>query len=492
MSPKTFTAKAFLDRFWRIEAALVGQGFHPLSPWWRAQLERFVRALAGGRRGAAAAICRRWVIRAGRRAGKSSSLCRLAVAWALFGAWFVPAGDVGVVAFVSVSKDEAAARLRTIGAILRALGETYDERGDELELTGSRHVLFKTFAATTKATVGFTSIAVFGDEVSRWESRDTAANPAAEVFGSLLPTLASQPFGFAVVCSSPWSTDDYHAQLFDQGDTAHQIVSFATTWTANPSITEERTHELEPDHRVWSREYAAEPGLTVSAALDASDVLACFGRALPSKLLGGFVAIDPSSLRGDEFTYSAGRLTEGDGLAVLEVGGWGAKDQHHVPLASIVDTIAARAEHWGTRTVFSDQREATALEELFAQRSIVLKVYTWTEQSKDDAVMLLRRLMRERRLWLSEHATMRTELVQMKARLLPSGRTHYATNGLDFASTLITLAHAFVAGDLSAPMPIPKQPRLQPGEGSRWYDDASDIGSPSNSPYSGLWGGRGF
>ncbi|GMV19952.1 MAG: hypothetical protein AMXMBFR56_81760 [Polyangiaceae bacterium] len=483
MSPKTFTAKTFLERLWRLEAELVRQGFHPLSPWWRAQLERFVRALAGGRRGAAAAICRRWVIRAGRRAGKSSSLCRLAVAWALFGAWAIPAGDVAVVAFVSVSKDEAAARLRTIGAILRALGETYEERDGEIELTGSRHVLFKTFAATTKATVGFTSIAVFGDEVSRWESRDTAANPAAEVFGSLLPTLASQPFGFAVVCSSPWSTDDYHAQLFDAGDTDHQIVSFATTWAANPTISEDRTHELEPDHRVWSREYAAEPGLAVSAALDASDVLACYGRALPAKLRGGFVAIDPSSLRGDEFTYSAGRTVEGDGLAVLEVGGWGAKDQRHVSLASIVDTIAKRAQHWGTRTVFSDQREAAALEELFGQRGIRLQVFTWSEPSKDDAVMLLRRMMRERRLWLCEHAPMRTELVQMKARLAPSGRTLYQTSGLDYASTLITLAHAVVAGDLGEPGPIDfEEAEL---DGSRFTADSTPDWRRSG------WGGDG-
>lgn len=63
-------------------------------------------------------------------------------------------------------------------------------------------------------------------------------------------------------------TDDYHALLFDAGDTDHQLVSFAETWLANPTISEEQTHALEPDERVWSREYAGQPGATLSAALD--------------------------------------------------------------------------------------------------------------------------------------------------------------------------------------------------------------------------------
>ena len=114
--PPTFDADAFLVRFWRMDAQLARAGFPAISPWWRTQIERFIRALAGGRVSTAASRLRRWVVRAGRRSGKSTTLARLAVAWAWFGPWSVPRGDIAVVAFVSVSKDEAAARLRTIGA----------------------------------------------------------------------------------------------------------------------------------------------------------------------------------------------------------------------------------------------------------------------------------------------------------------------------------------------------------------------------------------
>src|SRR5439155_20613468 len=66
----------FLRRFDEMDARLVRLGFHATSPWWRAELERFLRS---GRH--------RWVLRVGRRGGKSSFLCRLAIAWALWGPW---------------------------------------------------------------------------------------------------------------------------------------------------------------------------------------------------------------------------------------------------------------------------------------------------------------------------------------------------------------------------------------------------------------------
>lgn len=448
MKPQAFDAQRFLARLWAMDAELVKHGFHATSPWWRREIERFVRALASGQTDAASARVRRWVIRAGRRSGKSSTLCRLAVAWARWGTWHVPTGDIAVVAFASISRDEASSRLRTIGQILEVLGVGFAERGEELETTGPRPVLFKVFSASTRS-VGFTAILVLGDEVSRWESRETAANPAREVFGSLLPTLASQPYGFSVVCSSPWSTDDYHAALFEQGNTAHQIVSSATTWEANPTISEARTRELEPDPRTWSREYANEPGATVSVALDPDDIEACYAGAARGRLAKGFVAIDASSLREDAFTYLCGRETDGQELVVLEAGGWDGAELRRVSMHTIVRTIAARAKHYGVRYVFGDQREEAGLKALFSQQGTILKTFAWSETSKDDAVMRLRRAMRERSLFLpSEPPTLKRELLGMKARLMPSGRITYATNGLDYASALITLMHAVVAGDV--------------------------------------------
>ncbi len=412
-----------------LDAALVRAKFTPTSPWWLEQLER---CLSHRRR--------RWVIRVGRRGGKSSTLCRLAVLIALFGEWSVPIGDVAVIAIVSVKTDEAMARLRTIRAILTALGQSFDERGTELELRGARPVLFKVFPCNVDS-VGFTSVLVIGDEVARWESRDTGANPAKEVVGSLAPTMATQPSAFMVLSSSPWSTDDFHAECFDAGDTDHQVVSFAPTWVANPTITEADTHALEPDDRVWQREYAAEPGETVSLAIDPVDLAGCFGRQARGERTRGFLAIDASSLRGDAFAWIAGRETDAGELDVCEADGFEGKELRRVSMADVVAKIADRAKAWGCSTVYGDQREEAGLKALFAEHNIHLEVITWTEGSKDGAFQALRRMMREGRLCLLEHAKLKRELAGVKARLLPSGRTNYATNGLDYASALVTIAH---------------------------------------------------
>lgn len=424
-------ALPFLARVDAMDRALVAAGFKPVSPWWREQIGRFIRS---GRR--------RWVIRAGRRAGKSSTLARLAVAHALWGSWFVPPGDVGVVAFVSVDRDEASARLRTIREILQTLGVAFDERGEEIELR-DRRVVFKVVTCSIRS-VGFTSIAIFCDEMAKWESRDDKSNPAREVMASVRPTMATQPAAFEVCSSSPWGTDDYHAELFEQGDTAQQLTSFAPTWVANPSpeTTEEKTREAEPDERIWSREYAAEPGVTLSAALDPADTAASFRMDPRGLRIASFLAIDASSLRGDSFTYVAGHETDAGEMQVTEIRGWEGEELRSASLESIVDVIAARAKVFGVRRVFGDQRESAGLEALFARRSLVFESIAWSQSSKDGAVMLLRRLMRERRLCLVEHTTLRRELLTMKARLMPSGLTRYQTNGLDYASALITVMHA--------------------------------------------------
>ena len=79
-----------------LERALVDAGFPAMTPWWRDALASFYES---GRR--------QLVLRVGRRGGKSSTLCRVAVLEALFGEHYVPPGDVGVVAIISTSRDEA-------------------------------------------------------------------------------------------------------------------------------------------------------------------------------------------------------------------------------------------------------------------------------------------------------------------------------------------------------------------------------------------------
>jgi hypothetical protein len=164
----------------------------------------------------------------------------------------------------------------------------------------------------------------------------------------------------------------------------------------------------------------------------------------------GFVAIDASSLRGDAFTYIGGRI-ENRVVRVEHVSGWEGDQLRTVSLHTMVAEISKCARQFSTRTVFGDQREEAALGALFREQKITLKSYAWSEPSKDAAVMWLRRLMRERKLLLPDHARLRREMLNLKARLMPSGRTRYESNGLDYVSALITLAHAALDTNLMTP-----------------------------------------
>ncbi len=430
-------ADQFLARYDALDRVLVENGFPATSPWWRKEIARFIRS---GKR--------RWIIIAGMLAGQSSTLCRISVAVALWGEWSVPPGDRANIPFVSVDRSEASARLRTIGSNLRALRVNFDERGEELELH-DRPLVFRVVSATIKGVVGFTSVLVIADEQARWESRDDRANPAPEVMANLRPTMASIPTAFEIDCSSPWGTDDFHAVQFDRGDDANQLTSFAPTWVANPTISEHQTKELEPDERLWIREYGAEPGVTLTAALDLDDVKIAFGRKpRGAKTKHAFLAIDSSSLRGDAFTWIAGYESSERELVVDDVGGWDGPALKRVSLDQIAEKLAKKAKSIGAPKIFGDHFEQAGIKSALARGGVSFHPFHWSDESKDGAVMSIRRFLREGKLCLCEHADLKRELCGLKARLLPSGKTKYQTTGEDYASALISLFHAEQAAEL--------------------------------------------
>lgn len=239
--PKLFAKLLELD------ARLVAKGFPAMSQWWRDVLAGFYRSK------------KRWlVLRVGRRGGKSSTLCRLAVVEVLYGQHDIPPGDIGYWAFISTVREEAEARLVTVKAILDAIGVAYRPTEHGIIIEGT-NVGFKTYVATIAGVSGFTAIGVTADEVAKWKDKETGANPANQVLKSLRPCMATVPTSKGLLSSSPFSTLDAHAEAFDQGDTPAQMVAMAPTWEANPTITEEATRELEPDEPTRLREYGAIP-----------------------------------------------------------------------------------------------------------------------------------------------------------------------------------------------------------------------------------------
>lgn len=355
-SSEVHSVDGLLERYDEQDHKLVECKFPATSPWWRGEIERFMRS---GKP--------RWIARVGRRGGKSSTISRLCVAWALHGDWVVPPGDVAVVAFVSVDRMEAAGRIDTIRQILSALQVPFAQRDGELEIgAGARRVIFRVKACTLRSVIGFTAIAVACDEVAKWRDNDSGANPAEGVISSLAPTMATVLNSWMFVGSSPWTEDDYHARQFDLGETDAQQVSWAPTWVAHPALTEERTRKLEPDPETHKREYGAIPSNGITENWFGESVQRALTNESPPKHPGTkyYIAIDPAFIR-DHFGWAVVASHRIDGQRVTwvhAVGDWDPKGRMPSELADRVKTELC--DVYGTTTVYSDQHEGSSFGEL--------------------------------------------------------------------------------------------------------------------------------
>lgn len=422
----------------QLDAKWTAAGIPGLTSWWRPQLKRFYEHSSA----------RALVAQVGRGGAKSHTSAKVGVNETLFGDWKVPPGERHYWAYVAKNKDEAAQRLVLIELLLRSAGIPFKSSGDEIALDDMPRG-FRVFACQVGAVSGFRCYGYSADELAKWQGADYA-NPAAEVCASLGAMTITHPGARRLLISSPFGTDGYHYERMREGDTSSQLAVQAASWVANPDgITEAATLAVESDPKIHSREYAAVASSIISSAFEERDVHACFDRKLVGRRqAAGFVTIDASSLRGDAFAWLEGRLTDAGEIQIEQASGWDDEQQRGLSMQAVVDHLAERCAALGTQYVYGDQRESASLAALFAQYNIALKAFAWSEPSKDAAVVTVRRWMREGKLALCDHDQLKRELLTMRARLTPGGRVIYLANGKDYASALITLAHAQNEGEL--------------------------------------------
>jgi hypothetical protein len=285
----------------KIDRLLVARGEHGISAWWWRCLRDFYSST-------------RWLFvgRVGRRGGKSDTWAKVAIAEIVSQRHRIPLGDTGVVSIVSVDREEAAKRVKTIAAYLEAL--FIKHKATAYAITFPEDSPYACYAvevktASVRGVSGFTSILCIGDEVDKWRDTDTGANPAEEVLSSWRPTLATMmPHGARMaLLSSPWLFKGPHSREFDRGTDAEQQAEWAPTWVAHPAQTIELCRRLEKNPVKFAREYEAipqpdsdDPELMVALERATRKTAPTLGRYTPLTYVAAVVHTLPSQRTGDD------------------------------------------------------------------------------------------------------------------------------------------------------------------------------------------------
>ena len=352
-----------VDYLEELDRRLALQGWPETSEWWRDVLHKFYRTTA-----------LQLVLRVGRRGGKSSTLCRVAVLEALMGDHHVAPGDTAVVPIVSVNKPEARERLATIEKILLVLGVRHKPVADRIDLV-EKDVAFRVFSGTVGGVSGFSGICVICDEVSKWLDVDTGVNPATEVLASIRPTMAGLPNARLFLSSSPMTNGDAHAKAFDEGDSEFQQVAFAETWVARPTLTREMTLRLEKNAKKWEREYAAIPQEGVEGSLfSAAALTACTREAGKLPRVAGVeyaAAMAPTLAHGTWSLVIAARFGNGPkGRGIVHLQQWDDPE----PRAVLIGVKAALSEYGLADTLSTSEGRAHL--ELAASLGVHIRIST--------------------------------------------------------------------------------------------------------------------
>jgi hypothetical protein len=443
-------AEYMLEKYREQDALLVAKGFPPTSPWWMKVVEEFYRS---GKM--------TLVLRVGRRGGKSQTLCRIAVLEALHGGHKVPPGDTGYVMIICQDRKESGKRLRTIASILRILGIDKSNMTNSIDeiVLHDRRVGFAVYTASIGGVSGPTAITIICDEVAKWRDGDSDANPATEVIASVMPCMGTMPDARLFLSSSAFGKSDAHAKAYDDGNTNDQMVAFASTWIANPTISEERTHKLAKDERTWLREWKGIPQDDTSAAFDSEGIMRAFTPLRAEQLQNAqrsekVMVIDAASGGADRFTFGiVSWIFVPPIILPNEISTFTPIPKLHfehveafakgMTSTMIVDRIAHECRRREIRFVYGDQRDSFQIRDRLSERGLFSYFIPWNNPNKVAAVERLRGWFHDDVLSLPKHEELQRELLRFNEYITPTGSFTYAGKNRthdDFVALLLTAA----------------------------------------------------
>jgi hypothetical protein len=222
--------------------------------------------------------------------------------------------------------------------------------------------------------------------------------------------------------SSPWSTLDAHYDQYELGETEEQQVASATSWEANPTVTEAATHQLETDEETWRREYGAIPMAAgersffdpraIDDAFSGSLVIPRMAQPGEHVTAGGDFAFRRNSsglviVHREDKRYRVGELLE-----LRPTGG---------PLvpSQVCQAFAGVIKRHGASNLMADQHYRESIYEHLTPHKIGLLMAPTDVPS---TFVRLRTVLHQGLLQLPEHKQLKRDMIETQSRPTAAGR----------------------------------------------------------------------
>jgi hypothetical protein len=365
----------------------------------------------------------------GRRGGKGRMAALVAVFVACFRdyAEHLAPGERAVVMVVAADRKQARIVFRYIKAfldlvpMLRAMVE--HETRERIELRNGVDIEIVT--CSYKSTRGYTLACVIAEELSFWDSEDTA-EPDTEVLNALRPGLATLPGALLLGISTPyarrgalWDAYDRHFGRDDSRTLVWQADSLAMNPTMNAEVI---AAAYEEDESAAGAEYGGQFRRDVETFIAREVVEAAVVAGvhelppLPGIEYRAFT--DPSGGSVDSFTLAIGHREERDGKrrAVLD-----CIREIKAPFSpeQAVGELAADLRRYRLRSVTGDRYAAEWCAEQFRKAGFA---YEAAEMPKSELYRELLPAMNSRSVALLDSKRLTTQLLKLERKTGRGGR----------------------------------------------------------------------
>jgi len=392
----------------------------------------------------------------GRRSGKSSTITALAVLYeALFGGHLAEVQPGQDVVIPYIAQDLATAKANMIFIALLAqrvpmlAAQIISASRDKIELKNGITILPEPPAIKTGR--GFAMPVVIGDELGFWYRTAEAANPDYEVQRAVSYAQLQFSRSKQFLISTPYTeegllwdyyragTAGYKAALDDRDEYADCLVLQASTAAMeNPRITKKKLQSiLADDPEAFIRESLARfvhsisgflPSDLVFEATNGNKAERTRAENEASQVMPMYVcAIDPA-FRVDSFAMTIMHMdTQGNVVQdMLRTWTPDAKAGIRLDPEAIITEIGNIVHRWNISTVFSDQYQLEALNQLALRHNFSVVGYDFTGRSKAKIYGSLLHLLRTKKIQLLDIPIITSQLTQLQKKLNPLGQISVA------------------------------------------------------------------